>query len=89
MARGFPGGSVDKNPPANPGDTGLIPGSGRSHMPWITKSMRHHYWACVLEPGDHNSWSLCTLEPMLHNKRSHCNEKPMKHNYRVASTHPS
>ena len=27
---GFPGGSVAKNPPANAGDTGLIPGSGRS-----------------------------------------------------------
>ena len=27
---GFPGGSVVKNPPANAGDTGPIPGSGRS-----------------------------------------------------------
>ena len=27
---GFPGGSVVKNPPANAGDSGLIPGSGRS-----------------------------------------------------------
>ena len=27
--RNFPGGSVVKNPPANAGDTGLIPGSGR------------------------------------------------------------
>ena len=26
---GFPGGSVVKNPPANAGDTGLIPGLGR------------------------------------------------------------
>ena len=30
--RGFPGGSVDKNLPANAGDTGSIPGPGRSHM---------------------------------------------------------
>ena len=39
----FPGGAVvknppakkkkKKNPPANAGDTGLIPGLGRSHMP--------------------------------------------------------
>ena len=29
---GFPGGSVVKNLPANTGDTGLIPGRGRSHM---------------------------------------------------------
>ena len=28
--RGFPGGSVVKNSPANAGDLGLIPGSGRS-----------------------------------------------------------
>ena len=26
----FPGGAVVKSPPANAGDTGLIPGSGRS-----------------------------------------------------------
>ena len=30
----FPGGAVDKNPPANTGDMGSIPGQGRSHMPW-------------------------------------------------------
>ena len=30
----FPGGAVVKNPPANAGDTGLISGPGRSHMPW-------------------------------------------------------
>ena len=29
----FPGGTVVKNPPANEGDTGSIPGLGRSHMP--------------------------------------------------------
>ena len=32
-SRDFPGGAVVKNPPANAGDTGLIPGLGRSHMP--------------------------------------------------------
>ena len=30
----FPGGAVVKNLPAKTGDTGLIPGPGRSHMPW-------------------------------------------------------
>ena len=29
----FPGGTVVKNPPANAGDMGSIPGPGRSHMP--------------------------------------------------------
>ena len=33
IIRGFPGGVVVKNPPANAGDTGLSPGPGRSHMP--------------------------------------------------------
>ena len=30
---GLPGGTVVKNPPANAGDMGSIPGPGRSHMP--------------------------------------------------------
>ena len=30
IALGFPGASVVKNPPANGGDSGLIPGSGKS-----------------------------------------------------------
>ena len=30
--RDFPGGTVVKNPPANAGDTGSIPGLGRFHM---------------------------------------------------------
>ena len=32
-AKGFPDGSVVKNPPANAGGMGRIPGAGRSHMP--------------------------------------------------------
>ena len=31
--RDFPGGLGVKNPPANAGNTGSIPGPGRSHMP--------------------------------------------------------
>ena len=30
--RGFPGGAVVKNPPANAADIGSSPGPGRSHM---------------------------------------------------------
>ena len=33
LRRGFPGGAVVKNPPANAGDTDSSPGPGRSHMP--------------------------------------------------------
>ena len=29
----FPGGAVVMSPPASAGNTGLIPGPGRSHMP--------------------------------------------------------
>ena len=32
MAQDFPGGLVVKNPPANSGNTGSIPGLRRSHM---------------------------------------------------------
>ena len=35
---GFPDGSVVKNPPANAGDVGLIPGSGR----FLEKEMATH-----------------------------------------------
>ena len=31
--KGFPGGAVVENMPANTGDTGSSPGLGRSHMP--------------------------------------------------------
>ena len=35
----FPGGPVVKNPPANSGDTGSIPGQGtRSHMPMYNEA---------------------------------------------------
>ena len=36
--RDFPGGTVVKNPPANAGDTGSIPGPGRSYMPRSNKA---------------------------------------------------
>ena len=32
--KGFAGGAVVKNLPANAGDMGSRPGLGRSHMPW-------------------------------------------------------
>ena len=33
VIKGFPGGTVVENLPANAGDTGSSPGLGRSHMP--------------------------------------------------------
>ena len=34
----FPGGAMDKNPPANAGDRDSTPGLGRSHMPWSNQA---------------------------------------------------
>ena len=36
--KGFPRGSVVKTTPASAGDTGLLPGLGRSHMPWSNET---------------------------------------------------
>ena len=36
-------GPAAKNLPVTAGDTGLIPGLGRSHLPWATKPVGHNY----------------------------------------------
>ena len=41
--RDFLGGAVVKNPPANAGNTGLIPGLGRSTCHRATKPLHHNY----------------------------------------------
>ena len=46
---GFPGGLVIKNPPANAGDMGLIPGSGRSPREGNGKPLQSMGW--------HKSWT--------------------------------
>ena len=56
LVRGFPGGSVVKNPSANagdPGDTGSIPGSGRS--PGEGNSNRFQY-SCLENPINRGAW---------------------------------
>ena len=45
---GFPGGSVGKNPPANAGDTGLIPG--------LEKGMATLQYSCLGNPTDKGVW---------------------------------
>ena len=58
MARGFPGGAVVKNPPANAGDTGssLVREDPTCHGE--TKPVHHNYWAyTTTEPACHNYWS--------------------------------
>ena len=58
MTEGFPGGAVVKNPPTNAGDTGSSPGLEDPTCRGATKSVRHNYWACAVEPASHNYWSL-------------------------------
>ena len=60
MDRGFPGGAVVENLPANAGDTGTSPGLGRSHMP-------RSNWAREPQLLSLCVWSLCsaTREAMI------------------------
>ena len=60
----FPGGVVDKNPPASAGDMGSILGPRRFHMP------REQ-----LSPCTPTTEAPC-LEHVVHKERSQHNEKP-------------
>ena len=53
MEEGVSGGSVVKNPPANAGDTGLMPGLGRS--PGEGNGNPHQY-SCWENPMDRGAW---------------------------------
>ena len=50
---GFPGGSVVKNPAANAGDMGLIPGSGRSPKEGNGNPLQY---SCLENPMDGGAW---------------------------------
>ena len=53
LAQGFPDGSVVKNPPANAGDAGSIPGSGR--FPEGGNGYPLQY-SCLENPMDRGAW---------------------------------
>ena len=53
LFRGFPGGAVVENLPANAGDTGSSPGLGRFHMP-------QSGWAREPQLLSLRVWSLCS-----------------------------
>ena len=55
----FPGGSVDKNPPASAGDTGSIPGPGRFHMPW---NQRHGQQSPCTATTEHTLYRVHDLQ---------------------------
>ena len=51
--KGFPGGSVVKNPPANAGDVSSIPGSGRSPGEGYGNPLQYSYLG---NPMDIAAW---------------------------------
>ena len=51
--KGFPGGSVVKNPPANAGDMGPIPGSERSPGEGNDNLLQY---SCPENPMDRGAW---------------------------------
>ena len=53
ISLGYPGGSVVKNPPANAGDTGLIPGLGRSPSKGNCNPLQY---SCLENPMDRMDW---------------------------------
>ena len=53
MFSGFPGGSVEKNPPANAGDVGSTPGSGRSPGEGHGNPLQY---SCLGNPMDRGAW---------------------------------
>ena len=52
-SKGFPGGAVVENLPANAGDTGSSPGLGRSHMLWSNRTREPQLLSLHV-------WSLCS-----------------------------
>ena len=64
MKKGFPGGSVVKNPPANAGDVGSIPGLGRSLVKEMATYSSRLAWEIpwTEEPGlCYSPWGLKEL----------------------------
>ena len=71
----FPGSTVVKNPPANAGDTRLIPGPARSHMPRSNKARAPQLLSLRSRAREPQLLKPTHLEPMVRNKTSHRNEK--------------
>ena len=55
----FPGGSAVENRPANVGDTGLSPGSGRSPGEGNSDPLQY---SCLQNPMDRRSWQAIVHE---------------------------
>ena len=61
--RGFPGGSVKKNPPASARDLGSIPESGRSPEGGNSNPLEYF---CLGNPMDSRGWQATVYEAAKH-----------------------
>ena len=76
VIRGFPGGSVVKNPPSNagdPGDAGLIPGLGKSSAGGNGTPLQY---SCLENPTDRGAWQdtvygVTKSQTQLSNQNAH------------------
>ena len=59
ISKGFPGGSVVKNPPANSGDAGSIPASGSSPGEGNGNPLQY---SCLGNPVDRGAWQAIVHE---------------------------
>ena len=57
--KGFPGGSVVKNPPASAGDVGSLPGLGRSPGEGNDNPLQY---SCLENPMDRGTWQAVVYE---------------------------
>ena len=75
---GFPGSSVVKDTPVNVGDTGSI--QDDCTCPGATKTGRHNYWACTLEPTSCKYWAHVQqlLNPVCPRACAAQQEKPLQ-----------
>ena len=58
IIKGFPGGPVVKNPPANAGDSGSIPGWGRSPGEGNGNPLQY---SCLGNPMDRRDWGATVI----------------------------
>ena len=71
VRRGFSGGAVVKNTPANAGAQVRALVQEDPTCCRATRPVRHHYWACALQPMRHNYWSLRATTTEAHAPRAH------------------
>ena len=73
----FLSGTVDKNLPANSGDTGLIFGLGRFHMPQATKARVAQLMSPCIATTEAHMPRVCALpQEKPHNEKpGHCNKE--------------